>query len=691
MNDKICAVHLERRAVVYLRQSTLRQVAENRESTARQYDLRRRALELGWPADRIVVIDEDLGTSGTGTSVRSGFERLADDVAHGRVGVVLALEASRLARRSADWHRLLDLCRLADVVIADDQSVFAPRDYNDQLLLGLKGTMAEAESVWLRRRLNGGRLSKARRGELFMPPPTGYVWDEAVRRFRLDPDETVQRAVTQVFERFRVEGTARGVVRYFHQSGLQLPVRDRVGGPTKWVPINPTTVSQMLHNPTYAGAYVYGRTEERAGLVGGQLKRRCVKRIPREAWEVCLRDHHPAYLEWDEFLDNGRKLQDNSNKTQGATRSAPREGTCLLQGLVLCGRCGRRMTVRYSGADDGAGSYVCAGPAYRTGENRGCWSVRAARIDELVAALFLEVVQPAGVELGLAVARRAEQEADDLDKQWRLRLEQVEYQASLAERRYKQVDPDNRVVARTLERDWEERLRDVEARQIEYAEARRRARVDLGDADRKQILALSLDLPQVWKSATTTPAQRKTLIRLVIRQVALATVDVPAGSVRIQVCWETGAVTERFVAHRGPAWCATPDRARERIRELCEEGDDDSAIARKLDEAGFRTGRGRAWDRAAVARVRVELGLRRSKHPVDQRPDGTYSARGVAARFGVTVETVHRWAELGWLEVHDPGGRGRPAWYRLDDATLERIACGRSRRSSGARPPTNTE
>jgi hypothetical protein len=367
--------------------------------------------------------------------------------------------------------------------------------------------------VWLRRRLNGGRLSKARRGELFMPPPTGYVWDAASGRFRLDPDEAVRRAVAHVFERFRIEGSARGVVRYLHQSGLQLPVRERVGGPTKWVPPNPTTVSHMLHNPTYAGAYVYGRNEERAGLVNGQLKRRCVKPIAREAWEVCLRDHHPAYLEWDEFVDNERKLRDNSSRSQGRTLSAAREGSCLLQGLVLCGRCGRRMTVRYSGADDGAGSYVCVGPAFRAGENRGCWSVRAARVDEVVAALFLEAIQPAQVELGLAVARRAEQEGDDLDKQWRLRIEQVEYQASLAERRYKAVDPDNRVVARTLERDWEERLREVEARQIEYAEARRRARVDLGDADRKQILALSRDLPQVWESATTTPAQRKTLIR----------------------------------------------------------------------------------------------------------------------------------------------------------------------------------
>ena len=306
MSDKIERNHLDRQAAVYLRQSTIKQVHEHRESTARQYALQERAKELGWSAERVDVIDEDLGQSGASTQRRSGFQRLAEDIAHGRVGAIFALEVSRLARSSADWHRLFELCGLADVVIADEQAVYTPRDFNDRLLLGLKGTMSEAELYWMRLRLQGGKLNKARRGELFFVPPAGYEWNAATRRFRLDPDEQVQRAVRLVFERFRLDASAYGVTRSFAQHGLEMPSRSINTRALRWVPARQTLIISMLHNPIYAGAYVFGRHESRLGFVDGQLRTR-TRTLSQEAWRTCIRNHHPAYISWDEFMANQKK------------------------------------------------------------------------------------------------------------------------------------------------------------------------------------------------------------------------------------------------------------------------------------------------------------------------------------------------------------------------------------------------
>jgi DNA invertase Pin-like site-specific DNA recombinase len=358
MNDKILPTHLDRQAAVYLRQSTLKQVHEHRESTARQYALQDRAQELGWSAEHVDVIDEDLGQSGTSAQRRTGFQRLAEDIAHGTVGAIFALEVSRLARSSADWHRLLELCGLADVVIVDEQAVYTPRDFNDRLLLGLKGTMSEAELYWMRLRLQGGKLSKARRGALYFVPPAGYEWDPDTQRFRLDPDEQVQRAVRLVFERFRLDGSAYGVTRYFAQHGLQMPARDVPARRLHWVPARQTLMTSMLHNPMYAGAYAFGRHDYRVVFVDGQLRRR-PRQLPPEAWRTCLHDQHPAYITWDEFMANRKKLRDNRTKPEAPDRpAAAREGSGLLQGLLLCGRCGHRMTTRYGGGRSRA-TYMC--------------------------------------------------------------------------------------------------------------------------------------------------------------------------------------------------------------------------------------------------------------------------------------------------------------------------------------------
>jgi DNA invertase Pin-like site-specific DNA recombinase len=672
MKGKIEATHLQRRAVVYLRQSTFRQVYEHHESTVRQYALGQRAMDLGWPADRIDVVDEDLGQSGGAGHHRQGFQRLAEDVAHGRVGAIFALEVSRLSRSSADWHRLLELCNLADVVLADEQDVYMPRDHNDRLLLGLKGTMSEAEQYWMRLRLRGGALNKARRGELFFVPAGGYVWDEAAATFRLDPDESVQRAVRLVFERFRVDGAARAVARYFRQHGLRLPVRGPAQRDLRWVAPKQSLILNMLHNPIYAGAYVYGRNEHRLGLADGEMRRRS-RKLPQEEWKVCLRDHHPAYIAWDEFMANKRKLDDNRTwRGSIDRRGAGREGHALLQGLLLCGRCGRRMHTQYTGSTR-RGTYYCQAEAAQG----VCWTLPARPVDAAVVQLFLDAVKPPQLELGLAVLRETERQASDVDRQWKLRMERARYEANLAERRYKAVDPDNRVIARTLEREWNDRLIEIEQLEREQQELRRREKIDLSEEDRAQILALSRDLSVVWYADSTTNAERKNLLRMLVREINLTPIDVPARSTRVQILWQTGAVSELTVARTDQFTVrATSPRAFAFIRGALETKDD-KQIAAELNRRGIPTGAGQSWTVPAVQRLRYSEGLyrpspraRRAPHHDEQ---GRWSIHAVAATVGVKPAVVRFWMQSGALEPVARGGPGHPAWFEIDDATLERL------------------
>lgn len=689
MNDKVRATHLERRAVVYLRQSTLRQVHEHRESTARQYALRQRALELGWPPERIEIIDEDMGQSGTNADRRAGFQRMAEEVAHGRVGIIFSLEVSRLARSSADWHRLLDLCGLADVLLADEQAVYTPRDYNDRLLLGLKGTMSEAELYWMRLRLQGGRLSKARRGALHLTPPVGYEWEEATSRFRFDPDEGVQRAVRLVFERFRLEGSAYAVLRYFMKNGLKLPMREPGTHQLRQVPPRYTLLLSMLHNPTYAGAYVFGRNERHMALVDGQVRRQRSTRLPQEAWKVCLKNHHPAYISWEEYMANQKKLATNHpSYQQPDQRGAAREGSALLQGLVLCGRCGHRMQTSYR--ESARPYYECR----RLTDKGICWTVSAKGVDEAVARLFLETVQPPEIELGLAVTREVERQAQEVERQWRLRLERARYEAQLAERRYKAVDPDNRVVARTLEREWNEKLGELEALEREHQQVLRREKVELTSQDRARLLALAKDLSYVWHARSTTNAERKNLLRILVREVVLSPVDVPERGIHIQLLWQTGTCSELSIARRPSSERATSAEVIKLIGTLAKERSD-REVAAELNRRGLLSGVKRAWDKEAVRWVRKRYGIRRQpagrqgrpRQP-ERRADGLYSMHGVAALLGVTEPVVRSWVEKGWLRCVEGGGSGSPRWFRLDRSTLKRLRATSSRgdEPSGRRP-----
>jgi DNA invertase Pin-like site-specific DNA recombinase len=678
MSDKIKPSHLERRALVYPRQSDPRQMREHPESTARQLALRQRALELGWPAERIEVIAEDLGQSATSTERRSGFKRLAAEVVQGQVGAIFALEVSRLARSSADWYRLLDLCGVVDVILIDEQSVYAPRSYDDRLLLGLKGVMSEAELNVMRLRLHDAKMSKARRGELRVNAATGYVWDEAKKNLRFDPDQHVQRAVQMIFERFRLESSGLAVVRYFVQHQLLMPAYDTATRRCCWGAPRYSIVSHMLRNPVYAGAYVYGRREVRARLVDGQIRRSLLGRA-QEAWPVCLHDHHPAYISWEEFMANQRKLRNNTPPRFPDQSGSARRGHALLQGIVLCGKCGGKMSVYYNGRFARA-HYACRKPLRYGSVRPFCWLVAAQRIDDAVAQLFLDAVQVPEIELGLAIVREAERQAAQVEQHWKLRLERARYEAQLAERRYKAVDPDLRVVARTLEKEWNDTLQELDAVERAHEEARRHDKLDLSASDRARILALAKDLRQVWDAPTTTHADRKNLLRMLVQQVTLTPIDTPQRLTRIQILWCTGAVSDSTIPRpRWPATHTSTDEALGLIRDLAALDRTNGEIAEALNRRGLHNSRGAPWRANAVRWIRFRHGVQRegpsrSQKPVPaRRADGLYSLRGVAARLQVSEATVASWIKRGRLQPVEGSGRGRACWFRLDPATVSRL------------------
>lgn len=681
MDSKIRAEHLDRRAFVYVRQSTAAQVFENTESTARQYALAERAAQLGWEAGSIEVIDEDLGRSGSSREGRRGFDRLSDAVAQGEVGAIFALEVSRLARSSQDWQQLLTLCGVAQALVMDEQTIYDPEDANDRLLLDLKGTMSEAELHWLRLRLTGARNNKARRGALSFTAPTGYVW--AGERFEKDPDEAVRRAVQTVFDRFAVEPTAWAVVRWCRRTGFRIPERSRTKDDSReprWKPLGLSRLCSLLHNPIYAGTYAYGRERTRKVLVKGKIRSLRVK-FPPEGWTVRIDGAHPGYIDWETFMANQKRLSDNLPGGERVGPGAPREGRALLAGLLVCGRCGRPMSPRYWGDAQGRFSYSCVGE-----RDRGqvmCWSVVGASIDAAVEELFLQTMVPDELDLCLAIDQEVRHQTDSLEEQWKLRLEKAAYEARRAERRYMAVDPENRVVARTLERDWELCLRELEQVKQDLERAKREQCLELGEEDRRRVRELARDLGKVWRAPTTTPADRQAMLRLVIEAIALEPIEVPERQTRLRVQWRSGAINELRVARlTRHEWRRTPEQARCRIRELASAGERDEAIAQQLNAEGIPTGAGKAWDEVAVKWARRRNKILRTAPDAPRRlplpdchEDGRYSIGGAMRRFGVSGNVVRGWIARGLVEATRDDYQCHRAvfWLRLDDQTVARL------------------
>ena len=594
-SSKITAAHQKRRAYVYVRQSTVFQTVHHRESTERQYNLRQRAEALGWSAEAITVIDEDQGQSAVSANHRHGFQRLVAAVAAGEVGLVLMLEASRLSRCGSDWHRLIELCSLTQTLIADEQSVYDPRQPNDRLLLGVKGTLSEAELMTLRTRLFEGRWNKARKGQLGRSLPVGYVHD-AEGRWVKDPDLQVQDRLTYMFDLFRRLGVARQVLVSLKTEQLKLPVRVWGGpchGQLQWKEPTYSMVVRRLHNPAYAGAYVYGECEYDGARRSPKTGKAKVHVRPLEEWPVCIQDHHEGYISWDEYLFNQQQLKQNNYLP--TTQGAAREGGALLQGLVWCGYCGAKMGVNgYSEREHRRPRYNCS-HAYSEGAAHTCQTMTSKPIDDLVVSLFLETLAPSQIKIALQAVEQLQQERQALQLQWEQQLEQARYEVQFAQRQYDAVDPDNRLVAAELERRWNDKLETLQKLEKAFAEAQQQSRFTINEKEKQAMENLAQDLPAVWHAETTTDVERKQLLRYAISEVQLDGVTT-AGKITIRITWHSGAVTERQIDRmKVGAWAPrTDDKVIERIRDLASTHTVND-IAERLNQEGLHSAHGRAF------------------------------------------------------------------------------------------------
>jgi DNA invertase Pin-like site-specific DNA recombinase len=646
LHQKVTASHLRRDAYLYVRQSTVRQVFENTESTQRQYALRERAVALGWPIERVNVIDSDLGKSGASSADREGFQKLVGDVGMGHAGIVLGLEVSRLARNSTDWHRLLEICALTDTLILDEDGIYNPADFNDRLLLGLKGTMSDAELHVLRARLRGGILNQARRGALKVPLPVGLVYDPA-GNVVLDPDNQVRQSLTHLFETFERTGSGSATVRHFRVQGLRFPRRPRSGprkGALLWEELGHSRVLRVLHNPRYAGAFCFGRTRWHK-RPGDRLQ---LERLPREEWIALLPDAHPGYISWEQFEANLARLRANA-QAYGADRrkSPPREGPALLQGLAICGVCGQRMTVRYHTRNERQWpEYVCQREGIETASTK-CQSIRGSGLDEAIGELLVETVTPVTLEVALQVQAELDARADEADALRRQRVERARHEADLARRRFMEADPGNRLVVDVLEAEWNDKLRTLHDAQEELEHRRAEEHQALDDERRKQILALATDFPRLWNDPNTPQRERKRMVRLLLEDVTLTKGDAIIAGVRFR----GGAIQSLTVPLALASWQQRQTSAEvvaeiDTLLDECTEGQ----IASILNERGYVSGEGKSFHRLIVQRVRRQYGLKTRYDRL--RAAGMLTLEEIADLLGISTSTVKQWRRAGLLRGH---------------------------------------
>ena len=651
--QKVSASHLKRSAYLYVRQSTMRQVLENTESTQRQYALRQRAVALGWPDERVIVIDTDLGQSGASAADREGFQKLVAEVGMGHAGIVLGLEVSRLARNSTDWHRLLEICALSNTLILDEDGVYDPAHFNDRLLLGLKGTMSEAELHVLRARLHGGLLSKARRGELRCRLPIGFVYDEG-GRVLLDPDKEVQESVRLFFQTFERTGAVHATIKYFREQGLLFPTRLTAGGKKgelAWGPLSLNRAAHALHNPWYAGAYVFGRGRWRM-QPDGRIRH---ERLPQEEWRVLIRDAHPGYISWLEYERIEQRLL-AAAKTIGFERAAgpPREGPALLQGRLVCGLCGSRMHVHYNTRRSGelVTNYVCAGRTRLFGDPL-CQSVLGTGIDAAVGQLLVEAVTPLALELSLAVQAEISARHDEADRLRHRQVERAQYEVDRARQRYMQVDPANRLVADSLEADWNAKLRDLFEAQESYERQRTADQHSVDEAERQRILALAADFPSVWRDPKTPQRERKRMLALLVEDVTLIKQREITAAVRFRGGASTTLTLPRPLTAQQMR--ATHAEVRQAIDTLLDEYTD-AQVAHILNERGLSTGAGDVFDPVGVQWVRFSAKLKSLKERLLEA--GMLTSKQISAKCGIGRTTLGRWRANGRIKARICNDRG---------------------------------
>jgi DNA invertase Pin-like site-specific DNA recombinase/uncharacterized protein YndB with AHSA1/START domain len=650
MNDsgKVKLSHTRRAAFVYIRQSSTQQVENNRESTARQYALVERACELGWSREQVIVVDQDLGLSGSGSVQRTGFARMTAEVALRHVGIVLGLEVSRLARNNADWYRLLDLCGMTDTLIGDSDGIYHPAVFNDRLILGLKGTMSEAELHILRARLDGGIRNKAARGELRRGLPVGFVWGEEDGDVRFDPDEAVVGALRMVFSKFTELGSARKVWLWFCSEGLSFPLRAHMKNPIRWVAPTYTAIHHVLTNPVYAGAYAYGKCRhERYVDEQGRLRRR-TRHLPLAEWAVLLPDHHQGFIDWASYQANQARLDANVHPQPHQAGGAVREGAALLQGLAICGKCGRHLHTHYRGRKASPG-YHCSGKDIVQGRGVYCLNVGGIQIDQAVTDAFLKALTPAAVEATEQAMRQLEANHDAALGQWRLAVERARYKTDRAERQYRAVEPENRLVARGLESEWEKRLRDLAAAEAELERRQQQRPRTLSPEEKSRIRTLGSDLHKVWTAPTTTDRDRKELLRTLLEEVIVG-VHRPAHRAHLTLRWRGGELTEIDLPlpRSQPRGLRTSEDTISLLRRLATLYPDE-VIAGILNRQGRKTASGERFTANQVGSLRRYRGIPRFQPPAQPSRGEVVPIRRAAQILGMNPSTIHRWLAEGFI------------------------------------------
>jgi len=667
--SKVAAEHLQRSAYLYIRQSTLRQVLENTESTQRQYALRQRALSLGWKEEQIVVIDRDQGQSGASTADREGFQRLVADVGLGKAGIVMGLEVSRLARNCADWHRLLEICGLTGTLILDEDGLYHPGHFNDRLLLGLKGTMSEAELHVLKARLLGGRLSKAQRGELRVLLPIGLIYDE-LGRVVLDPDQQVQNSLRLFFRTFQQIGSAWKTVQEFGRLGLKFPARQPRGtGELVWQEMNSSHALSTLHNPRYAGVFCYGRTRTSKKVEGGQS----TQRVPQEQWRFFKADAHPGYITWPQFLANQQRLRENYQAYGGEKyghSGPPREGAGLLQGIVLCGHCGSSMTLRYtSGRKRKMKSLYTCEKASVQRCRPVCQRIPGPGIDEAIGQVLVQTITPLALEVTLQVQDEVQAQIAEADRLRRQHVERAQYEAEHARLRYMRVDPNNRLVADTLEVQWNQKLRLLVEAKDEYQKRSAEDRGKLTAEHRAKIGSLASDFPKLWLDSKTSSRDRKRMLRLVVQDVTLKR---DQDEILVQIRFKGGANKELKVSMPKPAWALrqTSPEVVQLIDQLLEDHDDPE-VARELNARRLLSGMGRQFNSGMIKHLRVGYRLKSREQRLCEK--GWLKNDEIALLLDEPPHYVHHWRKPGLLVGTRCGDRNELVYQRPSEAVIAEI------------------
>lgn len=632
------------------------QVRFHQESTERQYELQNKAQQMGWPQQAVKVLDGDLGISGSQAENREDFKTLVADISMGKVGAVFVLEASRLSRSCSDWHRLLELCALTAALIIDEDGCYNPADFNDQLLLGLKGTMSQAELHFIRARLHGGKINKAKKGELKFPLPVGFCYDEE-GKVKFDNDEQVRAVIQLLFKVFKEKGSAYGVVHYFGQQQIQFPKRAYGGiwkGKLIWGELTHSRVLGVLKNPCYAGVYVYGRYKYQKKLSSSGQHQMTTICLPIEDWEIRIEGHHEGYITWQEYLINREILTNNRTNEEGnMLPTAVREGLGLLQGLLICSCCGRRITVRYQGNRGVYLTYECNWKKRSGADSKTCFSIRGDFLDKAITEKILRVMEPAQIEIAIKAFEELEQRSHMIDKQWQMKIERANYEVQLAQKRYEEVDPSNRLVAATLEKKWNDALLVLEEMNRQYTENLNRRVLAATKQQKNQVLSLAKDLPRLWHCESTSAKDRKRILRLLIKDVTVEKLAKEQKAI-LHIRWQTN-VTEDLeleLPKKSYDKWRHSESTIELVRQLAQTMTD-REIAAKLNEEGLITNKGNKFTVSSVEWIRY-------KHKIPcrflQKP-GELSVKEVAEKFNVSHYVVRYWIERNMVSARRTGTR----------------------------------